>query len=59
MRYCTPSLLVAVLAPLAVSAVPTRRDSDPRAGQVPCECLSQLESLGLTRTIDECVQNWL
>ncbi|KAH9961474.1 hypothetical protein BJV74DRAFT_799824 [Russula compacta] len=35
MRYFTPSLLVAVLAPIAVSAVPTRRDTDPGAGQVP------------------------
>ena len=59
MRYFTRSLLAAVLAPLAISAVPTRRDADLRADQVPRECLSRLESLSLTRTIDDCVQHWL
>ena len=34
MRYSTPSLLAAVLAPLAVSAVPVRRGTDPATLQV-------------------------
>ncbi|KAH9972669.1 hypothetical protein BJV74DRAFT_864859 [Russula compacta] len=49
MRYFTPSLLVAVLAPLAVSAVPTRRDTDPGAGQVPQLALTSTAG-GATRT---------
>ena len=38
MRYYTRSLLAAVLAPLAVSAVPARRDTDPGTVQVPRVC---------------------
>ncbi|KAH9980724.1 hypothetical protein BJV74DRAFT_855479, partial [Russula compacta] len=49
MRYFTPSLLVAVLAPIAVSAVPTRRDTNPGAGQVPQLAVTSTAG-GATRT---------